>query len=209
MMSNRLLLTMAILGTLVGARFSQAVTIGLSSPDDLTMLSPGDTATVNLEILDLGGFVEINTILAEMLIPSDIFAAPSITDITPGPAVPDLTGFAPTLFAAPPPDAHVAGGFYDDLLGVLPPITLTDVFYSVQLQVIGTGTGAIGVEPLTSFAVGTDATGNPQTLGPPLPVGVRALPVVSTPVIPEPVTAGLSMLGLGALALAVRRRCEA
>lgn len=201
-MSNWFITTAAILGTLLGSSVSQAITLGLSSPDDLIGLSPGDTVTINVELLDLSGTAQVTSLLAEILIPSDIFGAPSLPDIARGSIVRDVAGF---LSSVDGPSPVVATGFYDDVFGTLLPITSTGVFYSVELQIVGTGSGLLAIDPVTAFAIADGVAMGGGFPGNLVSDVVGALEFNSSSPIPEPTTAMFGVLVLGALGLATRR----
>lgn len=203
MKMNRTAIGAAVLaiGMLISAQANAAL-VSLSSPDDLTNLTVGQTVTINVSITGLPAS-GLSALLVEFLGSPSIFTTPQEADITAGSIVPDAFGFGGGVQAAIPPTEPnfvVTGGYVHAGGG---PIVSDGLFYSVQLTVAGEGTGKLEIDTRTLVAYpGDEAEDELVPLGTDIGSLRVRVPGTQNP-IPEP--ASLSMAALAAVGLLARR----
>lgn len=188
------------IGMLISAQANAALLVNLSSPDDLTNLTVGQTVTIDVSITGVPAS-GLAALVVEFLGPPSIFSTPVDSDLTTGSIVPDASDFLPQVLAANPPTEpnFVASGLY--LQGFGGGAIVSDgVFYSVKLKVAGEGTGQLEIDTRTLLAA--DEALAPTDIG--IDNGSLRVRVPGTEnPIPEP--ASLSMAALAAVGLLGRR----
>ena len=169
---------------------ASGVDLTLSSPDDLSMLSPGQTFTVNVNLGDLDAGQELATLDAIVFAPGDALSPAGggdFGDVAPGPIVPD-------------PDLTFVGDLSeaDDELSAVGSFTALDAgidqagtFFSFDLTADALGSGTIRITTALAEDFAFD------------PVDVTVGDGLAFAVVPEPATLGLVA---AAPALLLRRR---
>jgi hypothetical protein len=130
---------------------SPVLTLVNTGPD-LTNLTVGDTASLEVTLSGLNPGDEVDFLAATVKFNPADFGTPTVT---PGPIVPDTTGF---VSAGSGPS--LADAFYDDLVALSgADIVDNGVFYSFTIQAQTPGKGTVFFEFVDSL--GTDGTGAP------------------------------------------------
>lgn len=165
----------------------------LSSSSDLSVLTVGDTVTVDIELSGLSSGDTLEFLAATSDFNPALFGTPAIT---PGPVIPDLSGFL--AFGNP----GTADASYDSLFAVSgAPIASNGTFFSFDVTAQAAGSGAIEFSFVDS--IGFDAAGNfldPAAAGSGLQFSV------SSPATPIPEPTSLTLLAMGAIGVPVLAR---
>ncbi|MEZ6134981.1 MAG: hypothetical protein R3C53_08745 [Pirellulaceae bacterium] len=200
---SRICLMFAILLAVPTANaWAGAITLTLSSTDDLENLTVGDVVTIDVNLLGLdesiGDFIDL--LSADVLLPTDIFGTPNLP--TAGGIISPADAADPFVFnPLSIPDFASASYFFG-----LNPIVANGVFFSFQATVQQAGTGQIdfdtppqvlGLKGDFSDFIDTAFTGSPLNV-------VATSPFVA---VPEPTTFAVwTMLACAGLAAGRRRR---
>ena len=163
-----------------------AASLTFDSPDDLSMLSVGETFTVNVLLSDLDAGQELAALDATTFGPDDLLVAPDM--VTPGSIVPSP---ADTFLGNADSDGQFvfADGFF---FALFDGITDEGTFFSFDLTPEAVGSGVIDFDLVNA----EDFDGNI--------VDVTVGDGLSFTVVPEPTSA--AVLALLAPALLARRR---
>lgn len=155
------------------------ILVSLSSPDDLSNLTVGQTVTINVNVSNFAADDMVNLLSADVLVPASSFGVPTLP--VPGAAVPDAGGSLLVVIPGP----HVASVTYDDLIVPSSPMTADGVFFSFMMEVTGIGSGQIQFDPnAPPQIIGTNNMGDLDVeVGDPLNFNVNSGPET---VIPEP-----------------------
>jgi hypothetical protein len=134
---------------LSAARPAQALMLVVTSPNDTTHLTVGQTITVDVGVESLSPGQDLTELSATAFYDSTVFS--SAVSLAPGAIVPSPL-FSPTDFQTSTGTGTATGTF--DTLGTTTAdqITTNGVFFSFQLQVIGAGSGIININPATLTA---------------------------------------------------------
>lgn len=183
-----------------------APVVVLSSPADLTHISPGQTITINVSLAELMDDEELALLAAGVRSPNALFEAPST--LRAGGIVPDPSpdNFQTNIdVQSPVIDPRVSNTIFTDAIFEAADegegITRNGTFFSFDLMADRPGSGEIAFD----FADALLATGDP--LNPTADAGVRTGVSLGVTVIPLPpgVASGLLTLGLLVLGGCYRR----
>ena len=177
---------------------AQAVTLSLSSsPADLSSLMVNDVVMVDVILGGLGVSESLDFLGATVSFDPGVFGSP--TGISPGAIIPDPTGF---IGSASP---GLADGLFDAFFTAsgTDEITTNGVFFSFDLQVVGSGSGSIDFDFAEAFFDIDTGDVAPVEVDDPLDF---TAPRPDDGIIPEPLTATLGLIGVTALGLSLRRR---
>ena len=167
---------------------ASAVDLTLSSPDDLSMLTPGQSFTVNVNLGDLDAGTELSDLFATAVVPDSALIPPA--DVMPGAIVPNPgVSFIGNIDSQDPGTTFVDGVF----TALTANIDSEGTFFSFMLTADSFGSGVITLDADTATA--SDATF--------APVDVTVGDGLAFAVVPEPATLGLLA---AAPALLLRRR---
>ena len=188
------------------------LSLELSSSDDLLDLQVGDTATidVNLAGLDTAGGQELVTLSGSVKFPASLLGTPF--NITPGPIIPNPLA-DPFDFQTVNDPGQADATFLTFSVDSATHITTNGVFFSFDVTTTPTSAPGAGVFTIDLTASDTADVFNPADPGNPdieileagndLPFAIQTAPGGA---VPEPLTAGLSVMGLTALVLSTKRR---
>jgi hypothetical protein len=203
-MARILFLLAALFAAPASTAFAGAITLKLSSTDDLLNLTTGQVVTIDVNLVGLdplnGDYLELLT--ADVLLPAGIFGIPTV------PVAGDIISAAdaanPFAFNSQSYTDLASVGFFG-----LDPIESNGVFFSFQATVIQAGTGLIEID---------NAITPPQVSGNLYDIDTvfvgAGLEVVATgaalAAVPEPTTFAVwTLLASAGIALRRRRCCWA
>jgi hypothetical protein len=176
----------ALVITLATQTCNAAVLTLVSSPSNLNSLTPGQPVTIQIALSGLNSGDRLDFLAATIAFSGNLLGTPNVT---PGPIIPDLTGFTPGE------SNGVADGIYDSLFAISGmPITTNGIFYSFGVTVMGAGSGTIAFDFVDSS--GTNSSGAP------LPIATAGSPLTfasaggSVPEPPSWLLGGLGLLGI-------------
>lgn len=181
------LLSLALLAGPAGADFA----LTLSSPDNLSNLTVGQHVTFQVSLSGLGAADTLDSLATDIDFPTGAF---TISTITPGGIVPDITGFSGGF------DNKSASGNYDDLFANSgSPISANGLFFSVTATVAMAGTsGTVSLANQTAFQGFNQITPADNTPG-----GGLAFSISPAAAVPAP--PGMFLAGWGAFLLLLAR----
>ena len=188
------------------------LSLELSSSDDLLNLQVGDTATIDVSLagLDTAGGQELVTLSGSVKFPASLLGTPF--NITPGLIIPNPLA-DPFDFQTVEDPGQADATFLTFSVDSATHITTNGVFFSFDVTTTPTSGGGSGAFTIDLTASDTADVFNPNDPdnpdvailepGPDLPFAIQAPPGGA---VPEPLTAGLSMMGLTALGISTKRR---
>ena len=175
---------------LISAGTANAADVVLSSPNNLSAVSIGQTVTINVSLANLNGDT-YSTLLVPAAAPNALFAAAG--DPTAGAIVPSSDDFFGVADDMGDPSILFEDGAFESTGG---DVTAPGVLFSFQVTADTAGSGFFTFSEAPSGFLSDRTTEATLTPGGPLAVTV---------VVPEPATAG-SLLAAAGLGLLRRRR---